>query len=348
MQVLSTSFTVTEYCDQMKAGSIIVNREYQRSPKVWPPSARSYLIDTILSGYPMPKLALYQKTDLKSRKTIKEIVDGQQRSQTILDFYQDTLRLSGKGDFSGNKYSTLDPEVQKRFLEYSIGVDLFVGATEPEIRQAFRRINSYTVPLNPQEKRHATFQGALKWFIVNISERYSQALKEMGVFNERQLSRMSDAALLTDIVYTIDRGIESASEQKLDGYYKAYDEEFDDVLHGRFVDGAFGHVMRWKDIHRGPLMTAYNFYSLILAIVHVTQGPIDTLTNHYQLEAPMSISDDNVLPNLGLLAAALESPQDAGALAPFHAAGEKATNRVTQRIDRFTWFCRALTEPLRP
>ena len=79
MKLTTTTFTVAEYCDQMIAGSIIINSDYQRSPKVWPPAAKSYLIDSVLLGYPIPKLSLYQKTDLRSRKTIKEIVDGQQR-----------------------------------------------------------------------------------------------------------------------------------------------------------------------------------------------------------------------------------------------------------------------------
>jgi hypothetical protein len=60
-----------------------VNRNYQRSDQVWPAIAKSYLIETILLGYPVPKLSLYQVLDLKSRKTSKEIVDGQQRSVTI-------------------------------------------------------------------------------------------------------------------------------------------------------------------------------------------------------------------------------------------------------------------------
>jgi len=83
MQKLSTSYTVADYCKDINNGDIVVNRDYQRSDKVWPPAARSYLIESILLGYPIPQLYLYPKTDLKSKKTIREIVDGQQRSQAI-------------------------------------------------------------------------------------------------------------------------------------------------------------------------------------------------------------------------------------------------------------------------
>jgi len=47
MQVIPTTYTIVEYCEQMKANQIIVNRDYQRSNQVWPPRARSYLIETI-------------------------------------------------------------------------------------------------------------------------------------------------------------------------------------------------------------------------------------------------------------------------------------------------------------
>jgi hypothetical protein len=31
MQVISTSFTVAEYCGQLDAGTIVVNKDYQRT-----------------------------------------------------------------------------------------------------------------------------------------------------------------------------------------------------------------------------------------------------------------------------------------------------------------------------
>ena len=51
MRVTSSTFTIAEYCQQMKDKGIIVNHEYQRSEKVWPPAARSYLIDTVTEIY---------------------------------------------------------------------------------------------------------------------------------------------------------------------------------------------------------------------------------------------------------------------------------------------------------
>src|SRR3954464_7669718 len=109
----------------MDRHEIIVNHDYQRSAKVWPPAARSFLIETILLGYPMPKLSLFQNTDVKTRKSIKEIVDGQQRSVAIHDFYHDKFSISRKTELveaAGRSYSQLDELLQAKFLSYALSV----------------------------------------------------------------------------------------------------------------------------------------------------------------------------------------------------------------------------------
>ena len=162
MKIIPTNFTVAEYCQAMERGEVTVNPEYQRSDKVWPNTAKSFLIETLLLDFPMPKLSLYQKTDLASRKTFREIVDGQQRSKAIFDFFGNAFRLSRTletEDFRGRRYSDLDEEDQTRFVDYALSADVFVAASPDEIRETFRRMNSYTIPLNPEEQRHAIFKG---------------------------------------------------------------------------------------------------------------------------------------------------------------------------------------------
>jgi hypothetical protein len=250
MDTKSSVMTIADICDQLKVGSITVNRAYQRTSKVWPPAARSYLIDTILNDYPVPKIALYQKLDLARRKTIREIVDGQQRTASIQDFYNDKLRLSGKSKFSGKTFSQLDEADQRRFLEYALSVDVFVGATENDIRQVFRRMNSYTVPLNPEEKRHATYQGAFKWFIADLVERYSEPLKQMGVLTETNIARMQDAKLFSEIIYSIFHGIDHSQDKKLDDLYDSFDKEFPhESVIAQNIDSVIASLVGLHELH---------------------------------------------------------------------------------------------------
>ena len=330
----------------MRNSAIVVNHDYQRSDKVWPPAARSYLIETILLGYPIPKLALHQTTDLKTKRTKKEIVDGQQRSQAIFDFLEDKLRLSGKTDFGRNTYSQLLPEQQQRFIDYSLTVDLFVGATPEDIRQVFRRMNSYTVPLNPQEKRHATHQGDLKWFIVEMTERYAGALKQLGVFKEKQLSRMADASLLSDLFYTFEVGIKSASDATLDRFYTEHENAFPNAgsYAARLID-AMNLIVEWPEIRESSLMKSYNFYSLLLAITHA-QNPLLSLNYDYPRQNRIQIEGGYALPNLTALSSALDEPTAFPAFAEYVSACAKATNRIEPRRIRFEWLSRALEPTL--
>jgi hypothetical protein len=346
MQVTPSNFTVAEYCQQMAENKIIVNREYQRSDKVWPPAARSYLIETILLGYPIPKLSLYLKTDLKSRQTIKEIVDGQQRSQAIYRFFQDQLAITTKSQFGGRRFSQLDEQEQIAFLGYQVSVDLLVGATPAEIREVFRRMNSYTVPLNSQEKRHAVYQGEYKWFMVEMTKKYAQSLKDIGVFSENQLSRMNDAILLSEIFAALFDGIVSASDKRIDRLYDNYDKSFPDSqkVENR-IDSFFEYILSWQDIHQTVLMKPYNFYSLALAITH-RLNPVPTLQEHFPLDHAMPILSEYALPNLGILAAAQENPQEHPRLGDFVDACASGTNRINQRKVRFRYYSCALKPTL--
>jgi hypothetical protein len=343
MHVSIAGFTIAEYCQQMANKTIIVNREYQRSDKAWPPAARSYLIDSILNGYPIPKLSLYQKTDLASRKTVKEIVDGQQRSQAIYDFLRDQVQISGKSQFAGKRFSGLEPPQQQQYLDYQITADLFVGATPDEIRQMFRRINSYTVPLNPQEKRHAVFQGQFKWFIVDLTEKYADVLKLVGLFGERQLSRMADAALFSELALAIFEGIQSASETKTDQLYEKYDRAFPMEAETRTrIDVVMDAILKCEALHNTVILNKlYNFYSLFLAITHAL-SPVAVLNAAYQRDAAITIDHDFALPNLSELSEALTRPNDYPQFVEFILACSKTTNRLNQRITRFQWFSRAL------
>lgn len=344
MRVAPTSFTVAEYCQQMAEKSIVVNRNYQRSNKVWPVAARSFLIDTILSGFPIPKLSLYQKTDLRTRKTIKEIVDGQQRSHAILDFFNDELRVSSRGNFHGKSYSGLTPEEQQSFLDYQLSVDLFVDATEGDIRELFRRVNSYNVPLNPQEKRHSTYQGPFKWFILQQSNNYAQTFKDLGTFNESQLSRMEDSKFIADICVALDDGLISSSERRIDKLYEQFDENFpvEVEYESRIVDG-MNDVIAFRDALGDELIKKYQLYCLVLAFAHVRR-PIGSLQSIYHSHGNGIRDNQSTREMLSRLAEAAATGDDGGSvvLREFIDSSSKTTDRQAPRSRRFRILCEAI------
>lgn len=337
MQTTHTTFTVAEYCDQFHAGTIRVDSTYQRTPSVWPPAARSFLIDTILSGYLLPKFTLYQRTDRDKKRTVKDIVDGQQRTQAIYDFWRDKLRITGRSAYSGLTYSQLDPEQQQQFLEYTLTVDLIIGATEEDLREIFLRINSYTAPVNPQEARHGGNQGAFKWFIYGLSKTHGGVLKQMGVFTQGQLSRMKDGELFTALCRAMTAGIETHSKARLDDMYKRRDAAFPEEADfaGRMTD-LFATCVQLAPLHDGPVFKVGAFYSLALAILH-HQKSVPTLQS-IRPSPNAGIDVGASLRPLTLLAAALEDPDSYPLDKAFTDAAAEATNTKSNRSLRFSTF----------
>ena len=328
----------------MTERAISVNRNYQRSNAIWPAAARSFLIDSMLCGFPIPKLSLYQKTDLKTRKTVKEIVDGQQRSQAILDFFNDELRISTKGDFLGLSYSKLDEIQQQNFLSYQLSVDVFVDATDADIRELFRRVNSYNVPLNPQEIRHATFQGKFKWFLLEMANQYSQVLKELGVLTESQMARMEDAKFIADICVGLGDGIISASEAKIDKLYKKFDKDFvDEEQFKVLLQFAIDQALIYKDALGDSLIKRYQFYCLLLAFIHV-RFPVAQLQVHFQSDGSGGRNAQSIREKLSSLAEAAASGVKGreSDFQSFVTASAKTTDRKEQREVRFKAFCNAI------
>jgi hypothetical protein len=342
MRVTLTSYTVADYCHQLIEKTTTINREYQRTDKVWPTAAKSYLIDTILRGFPIPKLSLYQTTDLRSRKTVHEVVDGQQRSMAILEFFKGDFALTGRTAHAGKRLGDLEDDDQQAFFSYPLNFDVFTFATRSEVREVFRRINSYNVPLNRQETRHAVNQGAFKWFIVDIADNYSQPLTDIGVFRERQLSRMADMELFAEIVMAGIIGITTASPKKLDNFYETNDSIFsEDKMIRDLLSQSLGYIFDWQELHRGLLMRPAHIYSLTLAIMHAL-SPRPMLQDDYPRSSQLPINRSAAVVDLSLLADSLESDMPAPAFRDFVEASRQATNTVKNRRTRFQFFSRAL------
>ena len=191
MEIDQTQDTIANYCNALRRDEVEVNRDYQRSDRVWPLAARQFLIETILLDYPIPKLSLHQVTDLKTKSSLRYVVDGQQRTRAIYDFFNNELRLANSTvipDGAGKYLDDLDGGLQEQFLNYLLSLDLLQNALAVEVRDVFRRINAYTVPLNPEESRHARFQGPFKWFAYRVAADFGASLEAIGTFSKSNSS----------------------------------------------------------------------------------------------------------------------------------------------------------------
>jgi hypothetical protein len=229
MLAVYSPMSVGDYCKALNDSLIVVNDEYQRNAGIWASYARSFFVESILLEYPIPKIFLYSKVDLRTRSTIKEIVDGQQRSHTLQQFYNRKFRLSTKietEELRGKGYNQLSEEYQSALISYSLPIDEFRGVQPLQIQESFRRMNASNVPLNDEEQRNAKFQGPFKWFIQRVSQRFSDLLRAAGVLSRRDIIRMGDSRLYSEVVHTITYGFVTTKGPQIDALYRRFNSTF--------------------------------------------------------------------------------------------------------------------------
>lgn len=134
-----------------------INRQYQRESDVWTTEDKKHLIDTILRDLDIPKIYLRQIDDKKF-----EIVDGQQRVETVWEFKDNKFsldaRISGQ-DLDGKKYKDLPSELIEQFDNFQLTCVLLMGYDDEKTRLLFSKLQRGK-PLNPAEKLNA-FPGSI-------------------------------------------------------------------------------------------------------------------------------------------------------------------------------------------
>lgn len=345
MKIDESKYSIANIRDMLARSDLIVNRQYQRSPGIWPSAPRSYFIDTILDGFPFPKIYFHEFLEKSSKRTRTEIVDGQQRITTIHDFLKDRFALGKNSkNYHGMMFSGLAEDVQDRFLSYTVSVDVIRDAGRVEILQMFRRMNAYTLPLNDAEKRHSEFFGEFKDFVTRVLDK-CVILTTWEVFTPRQIMRMGDAEFIADLTLAFETGITNTTKTGLDDLYRRHEETYPSAgLREEQIADLFGFVAEQLSPVRGTyIIKPYVFYALCCALFHNRYG-IPNLNQQIGIEpigtycaGPIDIVTSQLLE----LAAAHES-KDMSRYPAYVDAMSAGSNREKQRRVRISFMCKAL------
>jgi len=195
---------------------------YQRS-SVWKPEQRQMLIDSILREIDMPKIYL---RELKDGDFKYEIIDGQQRMQTIWAFLNNKLALNGEAegilikeklyDVDEKRYEELDSEVKiERIHKYTIDVVIIYDASEDEIADLFYRLNNGT-PLSPAEVRNS-MPGEMKLTIKEIAK---HSFFSKASFTNRRFAY--DQVCAQMMMLELNNGLVDTRDRMLSKMYKDY------------------------------------------------------------------------------------------------------------------------------
>jgi hypothetical protein len=336
------TWLISDIINWFRAKELIINESFQRH-SVWAVQAKVLFIDSILNELPMPKIFIRTKIDSKQQKTIKEIVDGQQRIRSIIEYANDDFVLSDKSiNFSGKKYSDLSNEQQSIFLGYAITADQLLNATDDDVIDIFARLNSYTVSLNAAEKRHAAFQTELKFFVRDISIQYRWFIEKYNVFSIRQRFRMLDDEFFAELVRLINNGLEDGGADRINKFYKIMtDKIFTDVLRKNtaknldklilFLDRDIGIVLK------GSLGKHYQIYTIAAAYLCIT-NIIETPSGAGVQSKKNLLKREQIVSNLGELERQIDNDENN----EFVRASSSTTQRIASRLIRLKSYMNAL------
>lgn len=271
----SRTYNINDFVEWDAAKQLELNPRFQRRP-VWTDKAKSFLIDTILRGKPIPKVFIRQKINVTTKSSTREVVDGQQRLRTILSFVKDGFTVSKRQNptFGGKLFSQLPEEVQAQILSYEISVDLLINLPDSEILDIFSRLNSYAVVLNEQEKINADHFGPFKALADRIGHKYYEYWTKQGILSSKQVMRMLEVNLVADLLIAMLEGIKSKKQVKK--FYDVYETKFDhdpEILEAQF-DGVIAAIERIypEGLSDTEFRRPHLFYSLFTAVAHRELG----------------------------------------------------------------------------
>lgn len=338
------TYTIADCLKWYDDGELILNPNFQRG-SVWAPQARSYLIDSILRGYPIPKLLIRTSVDRDTRRTIRDVVDGQQRLRTIIDFSEGKLALGTKAkEFRGLRYADLDPEQKDSFLAYKLTCEQLINASDEDVLEVFVRINSYAVPVSEAELRNARFDNDFSELVKETVKAVPE-LWRLGVISERDRVRMVDQSVIAELYAFMDRGVIDGSEADITRFYThvrttpRHELPDQEVLNKtiqvavELLDGLKGE----------PLVQRPHLLMLVAALLYA-QGNLPEGKLDYTNVPPagsLLADEDKARQSLGALNAALSADQDTGSFVPFREA-RTTTQRMRSRQVRFEFLTAAL------
>ena len=244
------NYSVRDFEEWSERNELVLAPKFQRR-EVWSDKARSYLIDTIVRGKPIPKLYMRQDVNPTTRRTVREIVDGQQRLRTVLTFIRDGFKMSRAhhDQYGGKYFSSLAQETQSLILNYEFTVDLLQDMPDNEVYDLFARINTYSEKLRPQELRNAKWFGEFKSSVYLLAKQFVSFFEMNKLFTSNQILRMAEAEFVSDLLLASIEGIREGNKAVRDNTYgkyddrlanrKLYEKRFRDTIDtiGGFTDG---------------------------------------------------------------------------------------------------------------
>lgn len=129
---------------------------YQRKGNLWGDKDKAFLIDSILNEYDLPKIYIADftilNTPLNKNNMSYAVIDGRQRFESIIDFYNDKIKLNDDfilftdpslklGGMTFSQLRSQYPDVSEIFEEFNLDVMSVISDDSSKIKDLFVRLN---------------------------------------------------------------------------------------------------------------------------------------------------------------------------------------------------------------
>ena len=299
IQLSQRMYSIRDIVRLLESTELSIQPKYQRRRTSWPTNAKTALIDTIMNNFPLPPIYLRDYVNEEGKRK-KEIIDGQQRISTIVEFYKGEFELSKnffEENYIGLKFSELPGDEQQMLEDFEVSFISIRGASESDIISIFSRLNSFSLPLNIQEKRNSLYAGEFKTVVYELASEYNTFWTTFKIINTNQIARMADAAFVTEVIDTLLRGISSSNTKAEDKLYSLYDEDFPQrreiynnfnstitILGNLFDSGPILEVFKPKFMFYTLFIAVYSKLHSIPGIENEKIGRIDLNLTRQKLE----------------------------------------------------------------
>ena len=271
-------YTVDDMLRMYQSNRIVIDNSFQRK-YVWSRKNQINLIESILLGFPIPEFIFLEKPVNFERQLI--VIDGQQRIGAITGFVNGEFTLEKKylldkvlkDKIGGLGYEQLNHEMRYSFLEYPLSFRLISSDfAENEIKTIFMRLNSNSLPLNPQELRNAVYDGEFLKLAEELAD--IEFWDNYRLFSNHERRRMQDIQFISSILLFFRMGIgEETTQENYNRIYDMYNNEYEERENDKELFEMLLHILepfleskknlkflRKKTHLYTLLIVAYNFY----------------------------------------------------------------------------------------
>jgi len=266
-----TTYTALDFLQFRESGSLELAPDFQRR-SVWGTPARSFFIDSLIRGFPVPPIYLRVRQNEDGTRTIRQVIDGQQRLRSVLLFIDGDFALSKTlpAPWAGYDFQELAPPHKDAVRNFGFICEVLHGVSDREVLEIFARLNTYSVQLNAQELRNGTYFGLFKQTAYQLAHDHIEFWRQNRIVTENGIARMSEVELTSELMIVLMDGLQD-KKTGINQFYADFDETFPgrDRIASRFrsviddITESLGDELRTTEFRRNPL-----FYSLFAAVAH--------------------------------------------------------------------------------